>query len=58
MSPSRKKSSARAIRWKFVNYTPVVGFGVLSLLWLYRHDSVRKWFTGPVRQVEAPATTG
>lgn len=38
--------------WKFVNYTPLVVFGVLLLLWLYWHVSVKKWFTGPVRQVE------
>ena len=38
--------------WKFVNYTPIVVFGVLFLLWLYWHLSVKKWFTGPVRQVD------
>jgi hypothetical protein len=38
--------------WKFVNYTPIVVFGVLFLLWLYWHLSVKKWFSGPVRQVE------
>jgi hypothetical protein len=29
-----------------------VVFGVLFLLWLYWHASVKKWFTGPVRQVD------
>ena len=38
--------------WKFVNYTPLVVFGVLFLLWLYWHASVKKWFTGPVRQID------
>ena len=38
--------------WKFVNYTPLVMFGVLALLWVYWHASVKKWFTGPVRQVD------
>jgi amino acid permease len=38
--------------WKFVNYTPIVVFGVLLLLWVYWHASVKKWFTGPVRQVD------
>ena len=41
-----------SFEWKFFNYTPVVVFGVLFLLWLYWHLSVKKWFTGPVRQVE------
>ena len=30
----------------------LVVFGVLILLWLYWHMSAKKWFTGPVRQVE------
>jgi hypothetical protein len=42
--------------WKFVNYTPIVVFGVLLMLWLYWHLSVKKWFTGPVRLVELPTT--
>jgi amino acid transporter len=41
-----------SFEWKFVNYTPIVVFGVLFLLWLYWHLSVKKWFTGPVRQVD------
>jgi len=42
-----------SFEWKFVNYTPIVVFGVLFLLWLYWHLSVKKWFTGPVRQIDA-----
>ena len=42
-----------SFEWKFVNYTPLVVFGVLILLWMYWHLSVKKWFTGPVRQVDA-----
>jgi hypothetical protein len=41
-----------SFEWKFVNYTPIVVFGVLILLFLYWHLSVKKWFTGPVRQIE------
>ena len=41
-----------SFEWKFVNYTPIVVFGVLFLLWLYWHVSVKKWFTGPVRQID------
>jgi amino acid transporter len=38
--------------WRFVNYTPIVVFGVLFMLFLYWHLSVKKWFTGPVRQID------
>ncbi|MBT0567421.1 amino acid permease [Williamsia sp. CHRR-6] len=38
--------------WKFVNYTPLLVGGVLILLWVYWHVSVKKWFTGPVAQVK------
>jgi hypothetical protein len=41
-----------SFEWKFVNYTPIVVFGVLFLLWLYWHLSVKKWFTGQVRQID------
>jgi amino acid transporter len=40
--------------WKFVNYTPLLVGGVLLLLWVYWHLSVKKWFTGPIKQVETP----
>ena len=38
--------------WKFVNYTPLLVGGVLILLFIYWHVSVKKWFTGPIKQVE------
>ena len=38
--------------WKFVNYTPILVGGVLILLWIYWHASVKNWFTGPIRQVD------
>ncbi|QNK81246.1 amino acid permease [Nakamurella sp. PAMC28650] len=40
--------------WKFVNYTPLLVGGVLILLWIFWHASVKKWFTGPIRQIESP----
>ncbi len=40
--------------WKYVNYTPLLVGGVLILLWIFWHVSVKKWFTGPINQV-APA---
>jgi amino acid transporter len=33
--------------WKYVNYTPLVVFGLLAVLWAAWHLSVKKWFTGP-----------
>ena len=39
--------------WKFVNYTPLLVGGVLILLYIYWHASVKKWFTGPIKQVDA-----
>jgi amino acid transporter len=42
-----------AFEWKYVNYTPILVGGVLILLWIYWHVSVKKWFTGPIRQIEA-----
>jgi amino acid transporter len=39
--------------WKYVNYTPILVGGVLILLYIYWHVSVKKWFTGPIRQIDA-----
>lgn len=41
-----------SFEWKFVNYTPLLVGTVLVLLYLYWHLSVKKWFTGPVKQIE------
>ncbi|HLY33214.1 MAG TPA: amino acid permease [Jatrophihabitantaceae bacterium] len=40
--------------FKYVNYTPLVVGGVLLLLWVYWHVSVKNWFTGPKRTVDLP----
>jgi amino acid transporter len=40
-----------SFEWKFVNYTPLLVGGVLLLLWIYWHASVKNWFTGPIKQV-------
>jgi amino acid transporter len=44
--------SDTAFEWKYVNYTPLLVGGVLILLYIYWHVSVKKWFTGPIKQVE------
>ncbi len=41
-----------AFAWKYVNYTPLLVGGVLLLLFVYWHVSVKHWFTGPIKQVE------
>jgi amino acid transporter len=41
-----------SFEWKYVNYTPILVGGTLFLLWVYWHLSVKKWFTGPVRQID------
>ena len=41
--------------WKFVNYTPLLVGGVLILLWVYWHLSVKHWFTGPKTTIDLPA---
>ncbi len=38
--------------WKYVNYTPLLVGGVLILLYIYWHLSVKNWFTGPIKQVD------
>ena len=45
-----------SFEWKFVNYTPLLVGGVLILLYVYWHVSVKKWFTGPIKQVELTAS--
>ena len=38
--------------WKFVNYAPILTGGTLLILWIWWHVSVKKWFTGPKRNVD------
>jgi len=38
--------------WKFVNYTPLLVGGTLLVLWICWHLSVKKWFTGPINQID------
>jgi amino acid transporter len=43
--------------WKFVNYTPLVVIGLLLILWIAWHVSVKNWFTGPKSTLETPPVT-
>ncbi|MDH6244965.1 amino acid permease [Mycobacterium sp. OTB74] len=47
-----------SFEWKFVNYTPLLVGGVLLLLYIYWHASVKNWFTGPIKQVDAVEAVG
>jgi len=44
-----------SFEWKFVNYTPLLVGGVLILLFINWHVSVKNWFTGPIKQVTTVA---
>ena len=53
--PDVDRAARRGIdgfEWKYVNYTPLLVGAVLILLYIYWHVSVKKWFTGPIKQVE------
>ena len=39
--------------WTAVNYAPIVTGGALLILWVWWHLSVKKWFTGPRRTIDA-----
>ena len=38
--------------WKFVNYAPIVTIGALLLLTMWWHLSAKKWFTGPIHNID------
>jgi amino acid transporter len=38
--------------WTAVNYAPILTFGVLIILWIWWHLSVKNWFKGPVRTID------
>jgi len=38
--------------WKFVNYAPIVTLGALLLLTIWWNVSAKKWFTGPISNID------
>jgi hypothetical protein len=38
--------------WKFVNYAPIVTLGALLLLTIWWNVSAKKWFTGPIQNID------
>jgi amino acid transporter len=41
--------------WKYVNYTPIVVFGVLAAITIWWYASAKNWFTGPKHTIDLPA---
>ncbi len=41
-----------AFEWKFVNYAPIVTFGVLILITIWWEASAKHWFKGPIRNID------
>jgi hypothetical protein len=38
--------------WKFVNYAPIVTIGAVLLLTIWWQVSAKKWFKGPIRNID------
>ena len=43
-----------AFAWKYVNYTPIVVFGVLLAITIWWYASAKNWFTGPKTTIDLP----
>jgi amino acid transporter len=44
----------KGFTWTAVNYAPILTFGVLIILWIWWHLSVKNWFKGPIRTIDDP----
>ncbi len=43
---------AEGFSWKFVNYSPIVTIGMLILVTIWWEVSAKKWFKGPIHNVD------
>jgi hypothetical protein len=50
--PGGNPFSESDFQWRFVNYSPIVTVGTLLLLTLWWHASAKKWFTGPIQNID------
>lgn len=41
----------KTFSWTAVNYAPILTGGILIILWIWWHLSVKNWFKGPIRQI-------
>jgi amino acid transporter len=53
--PGHQTDGKDDFAWTAVNYTPLVFFGSMFLLWVGWHLSAKKWFTGPKMTIDLPA---
>jgi amino acid transporter len=44
---------AKGFNWTAVNYAPILTGGALILLWIWWHLSVKKWFKGPISNINS-----
>jgi amino acid transporter len=50
--PGGNPFSDVTFEWKFVNYSPIVTLGALLLLTIWWQVSAKKWFKGPIRNID------
>jgi amino acid transporter len=50
--PGGNPFSESDFSWKFVNYAPIVTIGTLLLLTLWWNVSAKKWFHGPIKNID------
>jgi amino acid transporter len=50
--PGGNPFSEADFEWKFVNYSPIVTVGTVLLLVIWWQVSAKKWFTGPIQNID------
>jgi amino acid transporter len=50
--PAGNPFSDTDFSWKFVNYSPILTFGAILLLAIWWQVSAKKWFTGPITNID------
>lgn len=44
---------SKGFNWTAVNYAPILTGGALIILWIWWHLSVKKWFKGPISNINS-----
>jgi len=50
--PAGNPFSDTDFSWKFVNYSPILTFGAILLLAIWWQASAKRWFTGPITNID------
>jgi len=50
--PGGNPFSESDFEWKYVNYSPIVTVGTVALLLIWWQVSAKKWFTGPIQNID------